>query len=58
MSFSGGHFYLVGYPKRWLVAASTMVKDEVYFWRENLLKKLKSKCKQFHGSSCSVEKLG
>ena len=40
-SCSGGRFDLVGYPKRWLVLASTMVKAEVFFLLETLLKNLK-----------------
>ena len=43
MSWSGGLFDILGYPKRWLVVASTIVRAEVMFWQETLLKNLKSR---------------
>ena len=42
MSWSGRRFDIFGYPKRWLVVASTIVRDELMFWQETLLKNLKS----------------
>ena len=41
ISWSGGRFDIVGYTKRWLVVASEMVRLEVKFRQEILLKKLK-----------------
>ena len=43
MSWSGGSFDMVGYPKRWLVVSSTMMSYEVNFWKDTLLKKLNSR---------------
>ena len=40
MSCSGRRFDLVGYPKRCLVVAYTMKRDEVNIRQETLLKKL------------------
>ena len=42
ISWSGGCFDLVGYPKSWMVLASIMVRAEVKFWQDTLLKNLKS----------------
>ena len=42
MSWSGGRFDLVVYPKRWMVVSSTMVRAEVNFWKETLLNKMNS----------------
>ena len=42
MSWIGGRFDLVGYPKRWPVIASTMVRADVSFWKETFLENLKS----------------
>ena len=58
MSWSGRRFDLAGQPKRWMVVASTIVRDEVKFRQETLLKKLKSRWKRVTGSIFSVEKLG
>ena len=41
MSWSGGCFDLLGYPEKWLVVAPTMVMEEVNFWQETLLEKLR-----------------
>ena len=38
----GVHFDIVGYPKRWLLVSSTMVRAEVIFWQETFLKNLNS----------------
>ena len=38
MSWRDGRFDMVGYPKRCLVVASTMVMAEVNFCQETLLK--------------------
>ena len=43
MSWIGGRFDLVGYPKRWLVVLSKMVRAEVIFWQETLLENLNSR---------------
>ena len=43
MSWSGRGFDLVGYPKRWLLVASKMLRDEVNVFQDTLLKKLKSR---------------
>ena len=40
MGWISGRFDLVGWTKIWLVIASTMVRDEVIFWKETLLKNL------------------
>ena len=58
MSWSGGRFDILGYPKRWLVVASTIVRAEVDFWQETLLKNLKSIWKCVPGSRFYVETLG
>ena len=41
MIWSGECFDMVGYPKRWLVVASKMVRDDIKFWQENFLKNIK-----------------
>ena len=58
MSWSGRRFDLAGQPKRWMVVASTIVRDEVNFRQETLLKKLKSRWKLVPESKCSMETLG
>ena len=58
MNCSGGRFDLVIYPKRYLVVSSTIVRDEVNFWQENLLNKLKSRLKRVPVSRFSVDTLG
>ena len=58
MSWSGGNFDLVGWLKRWLVVASTIVSVEVNFQQETLLNNLKSILKRLPGSRCSMETLG
>ena len=58
MNWSGGRFDLAVQPKRCLVVAPTMVRDEVNSQQENLLKKLKSRQKRFPISMFSVDTLG
>ena len=58
MSWIVGRFDLVGYPKRWLVVASKMDRDEVNFWKETLLKKIKSRRKRVLGYRFYVDTLG
>ena len=45
MSWSGGLFDILVYPKRWLVVASKIVRAEVMFWQETLLKNLNPRLK-------------
>ena len=58
MSWSVGHFDILKYTKRWLVVKSEIVRLEVDFQQETLLKKLKSRCKQVPVSRCFVETFG
>ena len=58
MDWSGGCFNFVGHPKMLLVAPTIMVRAEVHFRQEKLLKNLKSRWKRVPGSRCSVETLG
>ena len=58
MIFSSGRFNHVGYPNSWVMVASTMVRSEVIFWQETLLKNMNSRWKQVPGSRCSVKQLG
>ena len=42
-SWSGGRFYMVVYPSRWLVVASTMVMDKVNVLVGDLVEETKFK---------------
>ena len=43
MSCSGGKFDLLGKPNRWLVISSKILREEVLFLQETLLRNLKSR---------------
>ena len=57
MSWSGILFNLVVNPNKLLVVTSEMVRAEVNFKQENLLKKPKKGCQRVPGSIFFVEKL-
>ena len=49
---------MMGYPNICLLLALKMVRDEVNFWKDTLLKKLNSRRKRGLGSRFSVDTLG